>query len=257
MNPLAHYRLTNPNPIAEGGFAFIYQVEHTLLGTYACLKQNKDANPDHAALLRAEAQLLWNLDGHHSLPTVREFYMPDDKTAIAVLSFIEGKTLDTIVQTKGRLHPEDACWIAERLLGALHYVHGNGIIHGDVKPQNIIIEPKKRDIKLIDFGLAARNPTRTTKPLGSTAFYAAPELLDGKPPIPETDLYGAGIALLYALGGDVPTKSLPTDVPEPIAQFCNQLLLYDPLQRPHWGKNNPLETLSDIRFEVFGRRHIR
>jgi serine/threonine protein kinase len=172
-----------------------------------------------------------------------------------VLQLIEGSTLDDLVKQKGPLHPEDASWAIERLLAALYFCHDNGVIHGDIKPENIFVEPKKHDIKLIDFGLATYRPKAGTKPVGYTPRYAAPELRDGKPPIPETDLYGAGIALTYALTGDVEEKRFPKGTPTQLIDFANALTRYDPTARPRWETDNPIRKLSDIRFEEFGRRH--
>ncbi|MFH1511576.1 MAG: hypothetical protein ABIF10_07850, partial [Candidatus Woesearchaeota archaeon] len=92
-------------------------------------------------------------------------------------------------------------------------------------------------------------------PVGYTEVFVAPELLDGKPPIPETDLYGAGMCMLYALGGDIFTKTLPDDVARPIREFCSSLLHDNPLQRPSWEKTNLVDRLADIRQQVFGRKH--
>jgi serine/threonine protein kinase len=241
--------------IGEGGFGRIFQAEHILLREKATLKQNKDAAKENADMLRMEAKLLWKLAEYHSIPSTKDFLDLGGNNCVLVLSYIDGNTLEEIISKNSRLHPEDACWITERLLGALHYCHHEGIIHSDVKPENVFIEPKKHDIKLIDFGLAAYRPKSGTKAAGYTPRYAAPELVQGKPPIPETDIYGAGLVMLYALGGDVEKKSLPEKTPKQIADFCNRLLRYDPKERPNWEKENIIEKLSDIRQEVFGRRH--
>lgn len=256
MPTIGNYRIGNK--IAEGGFARIYVARHVELDELACLKQNKRPDPEDVALLRAEAKVMWELYEYHSIPAVRDFIRLDDRNAAIVLSYIEGGTLDDIVKSgRGRIHPEDASWITERLLGALYYAHSNGVIHSDIKPQNVIVEPKKRDVKLIDWGLAVLNPTSRSRVVGYTPAYVAPEVLDGKPPIPETDLYGAGIVMLVALGGDVAKKSLPSDVPADIAEFCNSLLRYDPMERPNWEKENIIERLSDARQKAFGRRHVK
>jgi len=255
MPQIGNYRIIKQ--IGEGGFGRIYQAEHVLLGEKACLKQNKNGSPEDAEMLRLEAKLLWRLDEYHSIPSTKDLIELDDNNLVLVLSYIQGQTLEEIISKKTGLHPEDACWITERLLGALYYCHCNGVIHSDVKPENVFVEPKKHDIKLIDFGLASYRPNSGTKPIGYTPRYAAPELTQGKPPIPETDLYGAGIVLCYALGGDVARKSFPNDVPKEIVEFAERLLRYDPTERPNWDKENLIETLSDIREKVFGRRHVR
>jgi eukaryotic-like serine/threonine-protein kinase len=253
MSLLGNYEIIKE--IAEGGFSRIFQGRHTILNEYACLKQNKEATKDDVALLELEAKLLWNLSEHHSIPSTKDFFRLGKHNCVMVMDYIEGKTIDQTIPDGSQMHPEEACWITERLLGALYYVHYNGVIHSDIKPQNVIIEPKKHDIKLIDFGLATFKPTSGSRPVGYTAQYAAPEVLDMKPPIPESDLYGAGIIMLYALGGDIPTKSFPKNTPKPIVEFCNPLLRYDPKDRPNWDKINLIEELSDVRYEVFGRRH--
>jgi serine/threonine-protein kinase len=253
MATIGNYRIIKR--IGKGGFGTIFQAEHVLLGEKACLKQNNDATPEAAELLRKEAKLLWRLSEYHSIPSSKDLLKAGPDSYAMVMSYIDGKTLDEIVKDGRHLHPEDACWVAERLLGALHYCHYNGVIHSDVKPENIFIEPAKRDIKLIDFGLAACGPTSRTLPLGYTPRYAAPELQLGKPPVPETDIYGAGMVLLYSLGGNVELRSLPADTPPAIAEFCTRLIQYDPTQRPNWEQENIMQTLSDIRLKVFGRRH--
>jgi len=253
MAGVGNYRVLSE--IGKGGFAQVYQAEHKLLGETACLKKNIMATEENADLLMYEAKLLWKLNEHHSIPSVKDYFRLDRETGIIVISYIDGHTLEDIVTNKGPLHPEEACWITERLLGALLYSHYNGVIHSDVKPQNVFIEPHKHDIKLIDFGLASYKPKSTTKPLGYTPKYAAPELMLGNPPIPESDLYGAGIVMLRALGGNMKSKIFRADTPKEIVEFCNALLRYDPKERPNWEKDNPLEEIARIREKVFGRRH--
>ena len=254
MASIGNYRILKK--IGEGGFGLVYQAQHKLIGDHACLKQNKVASPVDAGILLEEAKLLWKLEDHHSIPSVKDIFEVEENNYVMAMSYINGPTLEDVVAKKGPLHPEDASWITERLLGALYYCHSYGVVHTDVKPANVFVEAKKRDIKLIDFGLAEYKPVHTTKPRGFTPAYAAPELHNGQPPIPETDLFGAGIVLLYALGGDTGKKEVPDYVPEPLKEFCLSLLRYDPMERPNWEKNNPLERLSDIRQEVFGRRHM-
>lgn len=253
MANLGNYRIIKQ--IGEGGFGRIFQAEHILLEEKACLKQNKNDSPEDAELLKLEARLLWRLDEHHSIPSTKDFLKVAENNYALAMSYIEGKTVEDYVDSNSRLHPEDACWITERLLGALFYCHYNGVVHSDVKPENVFVEPKKHDIKLIDFGLAAYRPGHSTRPAGYTPRYAAPELKARNPPIPETDLYGAGIVLLYALGGDVDKQSFPKGTPKDIVNFCDRLLRFDPTERPNWEKENPIEMLSDIRKKVFGRRH--
>ncbi len=125
MADLGNYRLIKQ--IGEGGFGRLYQVEHVLLREKACLKQNKIDSPEEAEMLRLEARLLWKLDEHHSIPSTKDFFEIDEDNFARVMSFVEGKTVENYISSNSRVHPEDACWITERLLGALYYCHYNGI----------------------------------------------------------------------------------------------------------------------------------
>jgi serine/threonine-protein kinase len=254
MKKIGNYRLIKK--IGEGGFGYVYQAEHLLLGEKACLKQNINQTKEDAEMLKAEAKMLWRLCEYHSIPSTKDLIEIDKNLYMLVLDYIDGQTLEDLVKEKGRIHSEDVCWITERLLGALYYTYCNGVVHSDVKPGNMFVEPKKHDIKLIDFGLAAYKPKSYTRPAGYTPKFAAPELKNSQPPIPETDLYGAGMCMLYALGGDVAKKSLPNDVPDEIAEYCNRLIIHDPTKRLSWEKENPLEILSEVRMKVFKRKHM-
>lgn len=242
--------------IGEGGFGRTYEARHILLGTRACIKQNSNITDDDAKLLMDEARVLWDVH-HHSLPSMHDFYRAPDGSYIMVMSFVEGKNLEDIVKKHKAIHPEDVSWVTQRLLNALHYLHASGVIHGDVKPPNVIVQPRVHNAVLVDYGLASVRPRSTTKPMGYTAMFAAPEILDGKPPIPESDLYSLGLTMVYTLGGDVVSKIMPETVPAPLQEFFAELTRYNPLDRPNWDKCDLVARLSDIRQDVFGRRSTK
>ena len=239
--------------IGEGGFGRTYAAEHMILGEKACLKQNLSLTSADAALLVREAKTMWNIH-HHSLPVMRDFFMDPDNNCVLVMQFIEGKELQKTITAHGSLDPETVCWAAQRLLNALHYLHYKGVIHGDVKPANIIIQPDEHNAVLVDYGLAVVRPKSSTKALGFTPIFAAPEVVNGMPPLPESDLYSLGLTLLYALGGDPRTKSMPDAVPQELKDYLSQFIRHNPLDRPNWDKADLIKTLSDIRQNVFGRR---
>ena len=253
MTTLGNYTIIRQ--IGEGGFGRTYEAEHLLLQEKACLKQNTNLTTADAELLRQEAKLLWTLH-HHSLPAMKDFFQAKDGSYILAMSFIEGKNLEQIIKKHHRIHPEDVCWISQRLLQALHYIHYHGIVHADVKPQNVIVQPEKHNAVLVDYGLASLMPTRKTSPTGYTEAFAAPELLALKPPVPESDLYGLGLTMIYALGGDPFAKTLPTDTQAPLADYINALIRFDPATRPTWEKADLVKELSDLRLALFGRRHM-
>ncbi len=239
--------------IGEGGFGRTYEAKHIYLDEKACLKQNINLTKTDSEILRNEAKLMWKIS-HYSLPAMRDFFPGPDGSSILVMDFIEGKTLDKIIEKHIAIHPEEVCWIAQRLLNGLCYLHNNGIVHGDIKPTNVIVQGKKHNAILLDYGLSCVKPTHETKPLGYTKVFAAPEMLKGKPPLPESDMYSLGLTLLYALGGDAIAKTFPTHVPKELQQFCNELMTFDPLKRPNWENGDLISKLSTVREKVFGRK---
>lgn len=252
MTIIGNYELIRQ--IGEGGFGRTYEARHILLGEKACLKQNINITDKDAELLLQEAKLLWNVH-HHSLPAMRDYFKISDGSFIMVMSFIEGKTLEDAVKKHKAIHPEDVSWISQRVLNALHYLHCTGIIHGDVKPNNIMVQPKVHNAILVDYGLSSIRPKAFSKPIGYTAVFAAPEIIEGKPPLPESDLYSLGLTMVYTLGGDPITKQIPDHVPKPLREFVQDLMQYNPLDRPSWDKQDLVARLSDVRQESFGRKH--
>ena len=253
MTTIGNYKLVRQ--IAEGGFGRTYEARHLLLDEKACLKQNLKVTEEDEKLLRQEAKLLWHIH-HHSLPAMRDYFKSSDGSYIMAMSFVEGKTLEQSVKKHKAIHPEDVCWISQRMLNALNYLHHHGIIHGDVKPANIIVQPKVHNAVLVDYGLSSLRPKRYSASIGYTPVFAAPEFMQEKPPLPSSDLYSLGLTMMYVLGGDPISKTMPDQVPQPIQKFFKQLAVYNPLERPDWQKQDLVEGLSDIRYEVFGRRHL-
>lgn len=239
--------------IHEGNYGRTYEAMHLLLDEKACLKQNINLTVGDAELLKNEAKLLWNIH-HHSLPSVRDFFEAEDGSYVIAMSFIEGETIDDIVRREGRIEPEKLCWITQRLLNALHYLHSKGIVHCDVKPTNIIVQENEHNAWLVDYGFAALNPVRSSKSTGYTEVFSAPEVVDGKPPVPESDLYSLGLTMIYALGGNPSTRTLPRSIPRQLHEFCNELVSLNPADRPGWERQDLVARLSGIRQEVFGRK---
>ncbi len=241
--------------IGEGGFGKTYEGRHILNKEIkACLKQNRRISDKDSELLIRESKIMSDVH-HYSLPAFRDLIKVDDGSYVLIMSFVEGKTLDKIIEKHKALHPEEVSWITNRTLGALYYLHKKGIIHGDIKPSNIIIQPKDHNAVLIDYGLSVFQPTSTTKAAGYTEVFSAPEITQGTPPVRASDFYSLGLTMIYAMGGDPIAKSYPDYVPKPLQEFCNSLIRYHPTDRTSWDKEDLGARLSDVRLEAFGRRH--
>jgi len=243
--------------IAEGGIGETYYAEHVINGKPACLKHCSKLRPAYQDVMLREVDAAWDLS-HFSIPQIRDLLKMDDGTLVIVSKFIEGLTVAQMVEKVGRIYPEDVTSIAERVLNVLWYLHDNRIVHGDIKPQNIIVKPKSRSVFVIDFGLAMVKPTATDTSMGYTDLFAPPEQVGmDKPLLPASDFYSMGMTMLWALCGgiedDVKSLRVPADTPDQLCDFMKRLLVRDVLARPQNAE--PLyEEIGKIREIAFGRR---
>lgn len=247
---IGDYRLIKK--IAEGGFGTTYLAEHVRLGTKVCIKHAASISATDEELLNAEATSIWDLR-HVGIPSIHNILtMPDGSLAL-VMSYIPGPTIAEFVEKHGGMEPIHVAWITERILNILKYLHMHGVVHGDVKPANTIIQPESHTIALVDYGLSVVRPHKATGAKGFTPFFAAPELREGKPPIPESDLFGLGMLMVYALGGDVEYGRLPRSTPDHLELFIKNLVRRDPFARPKvWKDIDLCETIREVRQADFG-----
>lgn len=240
--------------IAEGGFGVTYKGEHVLTKDPVCIKHCLQVSPAHDQVLIQEMKSIWDLR-HYAMPVMRDLQRLDDGSLALIMSYIPGPTLEQIVEKAGKIEPESAAWITERILNALLYLHHHGVIHGDIKPQNVIIQPNSHSVVLVDFGLAMVKPGSSDKSLGYTPLFAPPEQIAGKALLPASDYYSLGMLMLYALNGGnankrVEKKEVPSTVPDPMAHFIASLIKKDVLARP---QENLFETFVKVRQQSFGR----
>ena len=238
-------------PIAEGGFGSTYKGEQLITGSPVCIKHCSMISAAHDEILIQEAKAIWDLR-HYSLPVMRDMHRLDDGSLALIMSYISGPTLEQIIEKAGKLEAETVAWIAERILNALLYLHHHGVIHGDIKPQNVIIQPETHSVILLDFGLALVKPTGSTKSQGYTPIFASPEQIDGKTLLPASDYYSLGMLMVYALNGgkNVEKKLVPASAPDPFCDFIRRLTKQDVLARP---QNDLFDEFLAIRQKSFGR----
>lgn len=246
------YRLLEK--IAEGGFGETWKARHEHLGSLACVKLALDISAEDQAFLMDEARNMWDLR-HYGIPAVRDIIkMPDGKVSL-IMSYVPGPTLAQLIEKhyQSGMDAEHVAWITERVLNVLKYLHFHGVVHGDIKPQNIIVEAEKHTVVLVDYGLACIKPTKTTEAKGYTPYFCAPEQIDWKPPLPQTDLYGLGMTIIFALGGDVEHVKVPNNTPPALCKFIKSLIRLDPMKRPQVWKEDLCETIKEVRQSDFGR----
>ncbi|MCU0728427.1 MAG: serine/threonine protein kinase, partial [Planctomycetes bacterium] len=164
--------------LGEGGFGKTYLGEHALLGKKVVLKLSHFRGPEAQKIVLNEAGLLWDVN-HWALPTVKDVATTDEGDLVMVMTYVPGEELAARVREAGPLDAETVCWIAQRVLSALYYLHFAGIVHRDVKPANIIVNFDTHIATLVDFGLSKLKPDGSPDPSGYTPDFGAPEQVEG------------------------------------------------------------------------------
>lgn len=250
------YRITRE--IAVGGFGTTYEAVHAITGGKACLKHCLRVSEEYNDVLVKEAMALWNL-AHFSLPAMRDMVKLDDGSLVLAMTFMEGLTIEQVVKKIGRMEAIDVAWIAERVINALLYLHHHGVVHGDIKPQNVIEDDSVHAAYLIDFGLANVRPTGSDRAHGFTEGFSPPEQIASaydrvrRPLVPASDFYSLGMLMLYALGGGmdaVNRAAVPSGVPAPMQSFIKSLIARDPMARP---QGDIFDLFKQVRLESFGK----
>lgn len=237
--------------IGEGSFGRTFAGRHRILGMPACIKQERTGDPVYQKMFREEAMLLARVH-HVSLPALRDYLELPDFGQIIVMSFIAGENLRKKVECEGPIDDEHIAWILQRTLDALSYLHFQGIVHCDVKPENIILHLEEHNAVLVDFGLGIANPTAETIAKGGTEAYMPPEFGNGHPPIPASDIYSLGKTAIFLAGGDPHAGTMPRDMHREFAECIRAMIRKDPLARPQDARAVS-RALTGIRRRIFGR----
>jgi len=196
--------------VAEGGWSIVYKGFHSLLKLPVAVKMLKhNMAMDTAALKRFQGEAVTIASLNHE-NIVRVYDIENIyRTVFIVMEFLEGLTLKHVLQQKFRLSLDRILEILLQVCSALDYAHKKGIVHQDVKPGNVFIQRDGR-VKIVDFGLACPIGWCSDE-LPGTAFYMAPEQIEGDPVDPRTDIYSLGITAYEMATGRRP---FPDDVCE-------------------------------------------
>ena len=192
--------------IGTGGMATVYRGQDQVLGRTVAIKMMlpQYANdPSFAARFKQEAQAAAAL----SSPYIVSIYDwgKDGESYYIVMEYLRGTDLKSGIRKHGALDSRKVAQIGSQIAQALSVAHRHDIIHRDIKPQNIMVQPDG-NIKVMDFGIArAKNSSLTTdNSVLGTAHYVSPEQSTGKPLGPTTDIYSLGIVMYEAATGRVP-----------------------------------------------------
>src|SRR5215218_3046667 len=192
--------------LGVGGMAEVWCAEDEVLGRRVALKLlggRFTEDPEFRERFRREAQAAAGLT-HPNIVGIFDRAEWDGTPYIA-MELVDGRTLKELVTERGPLEPGVAVNLTEQILRALGYAHRRGIVHRDVKPQNVILDGEGQ-AKVADFGIARAGHSEMTETgaIVGTVQYLSPEQAHGHPVDRRTDLYSAGIVLYELLTGHVP-----------------------------------------------------
>ena len=195
--------------VGKGGMACVLKARDLTMNRIVAIKiLDSRLNEDSAAVERFknESQAIAMMS-HKNIVTVYDVVFHDDMKYI-IMEFLSGITFEEYLSKKEKLQWKEACYFMYKILGALEHSHSRGIIHSDVKPQNMIID-KDGEIILTDFGIAtipsdvSGNDNLRREALG-TAYYMSPEQAGGKMVCEQSDLYSVGVILYETISGRLP-----------------------------------------------------
>ena len=216
--------------MSQGGMGSVYRARHRELGRAFAMKLVMEGfrdDPERRQLFLSEAQLASSLQ-HPNIIQVTDFGIDEDHGFFLVMELLEGESLRERLQREPpslRL----SCDVFDKLLGAVRYIHGRGIIHCDLKPENVYLakvpglDRRITTVKLLDFGFSWRRGALPESEARGTVPYTAPERYHGHPPTAATDVYSLGMVMYELLCGRLPfTGSIvdvvrqQTEVPPPL-----------------------------------------
>ena len=264
------YRLTEQ--IGMGGMAIVYRAVDLRTGhnvAVKVLRPEYNEDTEFISRFQREAEAASKMT-HHNIVNLLDVGMDGDNRYL-VMEYVQGKTLKSVIQERGKLSPALAGQIAIRILSALEHAHRNGIVHRDIKPQNILVHADGH-IKVADFGIARiANSSTLTKGdnvMGSVHYFS-PEQARGEGANATSDIYSTGIVLYEMLTGRVPydgdnpvavamqhlhatpipIQNLAPDVPPALVRVCMKAMEKNPAQRYQTAR----DMAADIRAALENR----
>ena len=193
--------------IGQGGMSLVYRAVDIRTGhsvAVKILKSEYNSDKEFLERFQREAQAA-SLMSHHNIVNLLDVGK-EGEFRYLVLEYVSGNTLKDIIRQRGRLNAAVAIQITVRILSALQHAHDNGIIHRDIKPQNVLVHSDGH-VKVADFGIA-RMTNAFTISKGDTVVgsvhYSSPEQATGSVVEATSDLYSTGVVLYEMLTGRVP-----------------------------------------------------
>jgi serine/threonine protein kinase len=194
--------------LGSGGMAMVYRARDlTLERTVAVklLRKNLSENSEFRSRFHQEAKAAANLS-HPNIVTVHDFGIYASQLFI-VMEYVPGSDLKTLLQQRRPFELVEAIDLIAQACAGLGYAHRAGLVHCDVKPQNMLVTPDRR-LKVVDFGiarlLASISPGERSEVVWGSPQYFSPEQAAGSAPSPASDVYSLGVILYEMLAGRLP-----------------------------------------------------
>ena len=244
--------------LGMGGMSVVFKATDTEDGSTVAIKMLRDEIATDKAALKQfinESNVVAMLS-HPNIVSIRDVSFTT-KHKYLVMEYIEGISLRTYMDRRGALNLEEFFSFSEQILAALEHAHSRGVVHRDIKPQNILVL-KDGFVKVTDFGIAKvseknrRSETISDNAIG-TVYYISPEQAEGKKIDTRSDLYSFGVMMYEMLTGE-----LPFDDDRPISVLMMQIKA-DPIPPRRKNKNIPrgIERLILTCMEKDPRRRYR
>ena len=194
--------------IAFGGMGVVYKGIHTKLEQEVAIKvlsPQFSSNQNMKSKFLSEAKIQAQLS-HPNVVNIMNYIEEDDETYL-IMEYIDGETLEDLLQRKNKLPIDEAINISKGILSALKYMHSKGLAHRDIKPSNIMFN-NEGVVKVTDFGITKLigDDKNTKSGLVGSYTYMSPEQILGEEVGVESDLYSFGITLFRMVTGQVPFK---------------------------------------------------
>lgn len=197
--------------VGEGGTATVFRADHATHGTVALKVLREKLQHDKTAVARflREAQFGARVE-HPNIVRTLDYGQSDADRYYLAIEWASGEILDKYAEKSGPLPCREVAAIMSQICSAVQAAHDVGIVHRDLKPENIMYDPATRQIKLLDFGIAADTEAAPDQRLTRAGFfvgtlmYVAPEALSGELVGPAADQYSLATIAYFLLSGCLP-----------------------------------------------------
>lgn len=257
--------------IGEGGMSRVWRALDQNTGKNVAVKVLREEYSEDESFIRRfdrEAQAASRMS-HPNIVNLLDVGVEEDGTRYLVMEYVQGKTLKRFIQESGALRPEIAAQIIIRVLAALQHAHQNGVVHRDIKPQNILID-KEGTVKVADFGIArmanAQTVNQTDESVMGSVYYFSPEQARGAAVDARSDIYSVGVVFYEMLTGKVPftgdspvaiamqhlqTAPIPpAEVNPSVSSALDFVVLHAMEKKPRRRYQSAEEMLRDVRLAM-------